>query len=70
MPHPIEILVGQKIKQARQHAGFTQEELALKLDCLQVEIARWETAKRVPRIAVLIRIAEALSVPMCFFFEE
>ena len=68
MLDPIEITVTRNIQKARKEAGFTQEQLAEKLEILQHEVARFETT-RCPRIRVLAKIAAALDKPICYFFE-
>ena len=41
---------GEKLKNARQQAGFSQEELAGKLCVSRSAVAKWETDKGLPDI--------------------
>ena len=55
---------GQTIKQARQAAGITQQELADRLGISYVGVSQWETDKRNPKQETLVRIAKALDIPV------
>ena len=50
--------------EVRSQAGMTQAELAGALDTTQPAIAKLETARHLPSIGMLVRIAEATQVPM------
>ena len=69
MLEPIEETVVNNIRKARKEAGLTQEQLAEMLNCFQTQVARFETT-RCPHIKDLAKIANALSKPICYFFEE
>ncbi len=56
--------IGQRIKEAREKAGLTQEELGKKIGVTGVAIMRYEKDKRQPRLAQLQAIASALGVPV------
>ena len=45
---------------ARKKAGLTQKELAEKMGVDQSAVSFWETGKRVPRGAKLLRLADVL----------
>lgn len=46
----------------RYKAGFTQDELAQKLDISKGSVAMWETNKRTPSTGTLIRLADLFGV--------
>lgn len=54
---------GEKIKAAREKAGFTQAELARKLGIPYQSIGQWERGLRNPKWETLEKIAEALQIP-------
>lgn len=53
---------GQRLKSARESAGFTQEKLAEKLGVSRTAVARWESNDIEPKLQNLIGIAELLYV--------
>lgn len=55
---------GEKIKAAREKAGFTQAELASKLGIPYQSIGQWERGLRKPKWETLEKIAEALQIPV------
>ena len=55
---------GEKIKAAREKAGFTQAELASKLVIPYQSIGQWERGLRNPKWETLEKIAEALQIPV------
>ena len=55
--------MGEKLRAARKAAGWTQEELAEQVGCLQKDIARWE-AGREPKALTLKKLALALGCKM------
>lgn len=57
---------GQMIKKVRQAAGMTQQELADRLGISYVGVSQWETDKRNPKQDTLVRIANALNVPVSY----
>lgn len=54
--------LGNRIKQARIHAGFTQEQLAEMLNLSRGTIARYELGEIEPKLQNLAAIASALHV--------
>lgn len=54
--------IGEKIKQERKKAGYTQKELGKKLGISQVRVAQYENGIRNPKIETVKKIAEALNV--------
>lgn len=63
-------IIGNRIRQARESAGITQEELANQLGKSQNAISDYENARRAIRITELPRLAEALGVSVAYFFGE
>lgn len=60
-----------RIKQAREEAGLTMDELASKIGVSHnVTIARYESGTRAASVAVLEQIAGATGKPLTWFVEE
>lgn len=57
-----DLLIGDKIREARKRAGFTQLQLANKIFVSESYIALIERNKRNPSTVVLSKIAEALNL--------
>lgn len=55
-------MFGNLIRQARLKAGITQEELAEKVRLTREYISLLERGKRMPTIAVFIRLARAVGI--------
>jgi transcriptional regulator with XRE-family HTH domain len=53
---------GERIKQAREELGFTQDDLAEKLDVAVLQINRYENGKTEPNGEMVRKIALALNV--------
>jgi transcriptional regulator with XRE-family HTH domain len=49
--------IGAFLKSLRNEQGFTQEELADKLNVTSRSISRWETGKNMPDISLLVQLA-------------
>jgi DNA-binding XRE family transcriptional regulator len=58
-----------KLKQLRQAAGLTQEELARKVGVNRVSLARFESGARSPSWATVLDLADALGVTVEAFVE-
>lgn len=54
--------IGSFLKELRKEKGFTQEQLAEKLNVAGRTVSRWETGSNMPDIALLIDIAELYDV--------
>ena len=50
--------IGQFLKFLRRENGFTQEELAEKLNVSSRTVSRWETGANMPDLSILMEIAE------------
>ncbi len=57
-----EMLIGDKIREARKKAGLTQWQLAYKVFVSESYIALIESNKRNPSMAVLTKLAEVLNL--------
>ena len=68
MKHPVDVHVGQRIRQRRWMVGMTQQQLADKVGIKFQQIQKYETgANRIP-VNRLLQIARALDVDIkCFF---
>lgn len=54
------MLIGDNIAQMRKSAGYTQENLAEKLEVSRISVSSWETNKCLPDTKVLLKLAELL----------
>lgn len=61
--------IGQRIQQAREEWGLTQEELAFKLGCTQSALSNYELGKRRLYLAGLEQVAQILGKPVSYFLE-
>lgn len=56
--------VGEKIKQLRKRENMTQKELAQRTGFAEITIRQYENHNRTPKLETLIKIADALNVPV------
>ena len=61
---------GEKLKQARQNAGLSQEELAAKMSVSRSAIAKWETDKGMPDVQNLKTVAFVLGVSIDYLLDD
>jgi transcriptional regulator with XRE-family HTH domain len=54
--------IGGKIKALRKECGWTQEELAKKINVLQQHVNRWETEKVYPSVDAIKKLARLFNV--------
>jgi transcriptional regulator with XRE-family HTH domain len=59
----IQEAVGWRIRAARERHGWSQTQLAKRLDCTQTAVSYWESGSRALGVVELIEVAEALGVP-------
>ena len=59
--------LGQKIRNARDALGLTQEELAARVGRTRVTVSEWESDKKRPRRALVPRLSEVLQLPPSVF---
>ena len=55
-------IIGKNISKAREKKGYTQDELAEKLDTNRVTVSKWETCNNVPSTEMLFQISNILDV--------
>ena len=56
--------IGENIKKVRVGAGLTQKQLGERLGITSQSIAQWETGRREPKYQSIVKIADALNVPV------
>lgn len=54
--------LGIRLKEFREKAGYTQEDLANYLDTSQTQVWRWEVGKNEPTSDTIVKIAKILNV--------
>ncbi len=69
MKHPVDVHVGKRIRHRRWMVGMTQQQLAEKVGIKFQQIQKYETGMNRVSASRLWDIAEALDVPVSFFFE-
>ncbi|MGY6704933.1 helix-turn-helix domain-containing protein [Roseinatronobacter sp.] len=70
MSHPVDIHVGQRIRQRRWAIGMTQQQLAEVVGIKFQQIQKYETGMNRVSASRLWDIAQALQVSITFFFED
>ncbi|WP_204115720.1 helix-turn-helix domain-containing protein [Shimia biformata] len=69
MTHPVDVHVGKRIRQRRWLTGMTQQQLAQQVGIKFQQIQKYETGANRVSASRLWDIADALDVPVSFFFE-
>lgn len=69
MKHRVDVHVGKRVRHRRWMVGMTQQQLAGKVGIKFQQIQKYETGMNRISASRLWDIAEALSVPVNFFFE-
>ena len=69
MAHPVDAHVGKRIRHRRWLIGMTQQQLAEQVGIKFQQIQKYETGANRVSASRLWDIADALSVPVSFFFE-
>ncbi len=69
MKHPVDVHVGKRIRHRRWMVGMTQQQLAEQVGIKFQQIQKYETGMNRVSASRLWDIADALSVPVSFFFE-
>ena len=69
MKHPVDVHVGKRIRHRRWTLGTTQQQLADRVGIKFQQIQKYETGMNRISASRLWDIAEALDVPISFFFE-
>lgn len=70
MPHPVDKIVGSRIRQARWFKGMTQSQLGEVAGCKFQQIQKYETAANRISASRLWEVARALDRPLSYFFES
>ena len=70
MKHPVDIHVGKCVRHRRWMLGVTQQQLGDKVGIKFQQIQKYETGMNRVSASQLWDIAEALDVPVSFFFNE
>lgn len=63
-------MLKENIKTIRKSKGFSQEELAIKLNVVRQTISKWEQGLSVPDAEMLISISEVLETPVSALLGE
>lgn len=69
MKHPVDVHVGKRIRHRRWLVGMTQQQLAEKVGIKFQQIQKYETGMNRVSASRLWDIADAMDVPVSFFFE-
>ena len=69
MKHPVDVHVGKRVRHRRWMVGMTQQQLAEKVGIKFQQIQKYETGMNRISASRLWDIAEALSVPVNYFFD-
>ncbi|AHM04424.1 DNA-binding protein, putative [Roseibacterium elongatum DSM 19469] len=69
MKHPVDVHVGKRVRHRRWMVGMTQQQLAEKVGIKFQQIQKYETGMNRVSASRLWDIAEALTVPVSYFFD-
>ena len=69
MAHPVDVHVGKRVRHRRWLIGMTQQQLAERVGIKFQQIQKYETGANRISASRLWDIADALDVPVSFFFE-
>lgn len=56
--------IGEQIKEHRKHGGWTQKELAERLNVSDKTISSWETGRTYPELTLLVELSELFNVSL------
>ena len=62
--------LGNKIKSLREQRGFTQSQLATRMNVSRAAVSNWELGNRLPDISMLDRLADGLNVDVHVLLDE
>jgi transcriptional regulator with XRE-family HTH domain len=68
-PNPVDLFVGNKLRQARTLRGLTQEQLGAKVGIAFQQVQKYERGSNRISAGRLFEMAQALGVPVTYFFE-
>ena len=60
--------IGERICELRKKAGWSQEELAVKLEVTRQSVSKWESGRSYPDITILPQLAAVLNCSVSDFF--
>ena len=63
-------MFNENLKRLRKEKGFSQEELAVKLNVVRQTISKWEKGLSVPDAQLLISLSEILETPVSVLLGE
>lgn len=69
MPHPVDLHVGRRLRQARWMRSITQAELAERVGIRFQQLQKYETGRNRVSASRLWQLATALELPVAYFFE-
>ena len=58
------VVIGARIRDSREAKGWTQRQLAHRIDVAEAQISRWENGRALPQPQSLEAVARALEVPV------
>ena len=64
------MMISEKLKEARQKAGMTQDQVAEKIMVSRVTVSHWENGKSLPDIVSLISLSDLYSISLDEFVKE
>ena len=70
MPIPPQRAFGQRIRELRQAAGMTQDDLSERCGLFRTYMSRIETGKANPTLSMIHALAGSLGVPVTALFEK
>src|SRR4030088_3227434 len=70
MPHPIDVMVGKRVRVRRVQLGLSQTELGKKLGVTFQQVQKYENGANRVSSSRLYEISTALDVPIAFFFMD
>jgi transcriptional regulator with XRE-family HTH domain len=70
VPHPVDVLVGKRVRTRRTELGMSQTQLAEILKITFQQVQKYERGVNRVTCSRLSEIATALNVPITFFFSE
>jgi transcriptional regulator with XRE-family HTH domain len=68
-PHPIDVYVGQRVRERRRGRRGSQQSLAAQLNISFQQLQKYERGTNRISASMLYKIAAALEVPISYFFE-
>jgi transcriptional regulator with XRE-family HTH domain len=69
-PHPVDVLVGQRMRERRLILGLSQERLAEACGVSFQQVQKYERGQNRLSASRLYRVAQILGVPISYFFED